>query len=282
MTKRTLLPASPSPVEDQNLTREIDINRIRVGEDRRPADGAFVAELIASVQVTGQINPIVVRPIIGNSKYEWSLVAGLNRLQALTTAGHKTILARILPLDDERAMLWQIDENLVRRDLSPAQTDIALAERRAIYNRSHDDKARAAHAANKAMGRRHDANDALAPAFTEQLADLTGSSRRSIERSVARAAAIGKDQLNLVVRTSLDRPSELDALAKLDVSERRDLIQRASAGEKVSAARHLKEKAEETEPSIDRLQAAWDGTPVDQQDTFLARNDLMRRSVSCS
>ena len=46
--------------------------------------------------------------------------------------------------------------------------------------------------------------------------------------------------LSEIIHTSLDRGTELDALAKLPPDEQRGLAQRAKAGEKVSAKQHLK------------------------------------------
>ena len=55
-----------------------------------------------------------------------------------------------------------------------------------------------------------------------------------MNRHLARAEAIG-DDLERVTGTSLDKGVELDALAKLPEPERKDLIDRAEAGEQVSA-----------------------------------------------
>ena len=63
---------------------------------------------------------------------------------------------------------------------------------------------------------------------------MTGESKRAINLNLARAEAIG-DDLERVTGTSLDKGVELDALAKLPEPERKELIDRAEAGEQVSA-----------------------------------------------
>lgn len=76
-------------------------------------------------------------------------------------------------------------------------------------------------------------------AFAAATAAISGQSVRSIQRDLARAEAIG-DDLPRVHGTSLDKGTELDALAKLPEAERKALIGRAAAGEKVSAVKALK------------------------------------------
>ena len=58
--------------------------------------------------------------------------------------------------------------------------------------------------------------------------------KQAINQHLARAEALG-DDLPRVTGTSLDKGVELDALAKLPEADRAELIERAQAGEKVSA-----------------------------------------------
>jgi hypothetical protein len=83
----------------------------------------------------------------------------------------------------------------------------------------------------------------LAPAFTTATAAITGAAERSIQRGVARAAALGPDLLRRLSGTSLDRGTELDALAALPPEARDELVERATAGKQVSAAAALKKSA---------------------------------------
>ena len=57
---------------------------------------------------------------------------------------------------------------------------------------------------------------------------------QSIDRSLARAAALGRD-LKVIAGTSLDKGVKMDALAKLAPDQRAGLIERAASGEQVSA-----------------------------------------------
>ena len=74
--------------------------------------------------------------------------------------------------------------------------------------------------------------------FAAETAALTGESLRSIQRHLARAVALG-DDLDRITGTSLDKGVEMDALAKLPEPQREELIERAVAGEKVSAVSEM-------------------------------------------
>ena len=65
----------------------------------------------------------------------------------------------------------------------------------------------------------------------------TGETKDKIQRSKKRVEILG-GILKKVVGTSLDKGSELDALAKLPEAEREDLADRAASGEK----RYLQER----------------------------------------
>ncbi len=79
---------------------------------------------------------------------------------------------------------------------------------------------------------------AQAKGFAASTAAITGESVRTIQRHIARAEAIGDDLLRLQ-GTSLDKGHELDALARMPAPARKALIDRAQAGEKVSAVAAL-------------------------------------------
>lgn len=72
--------------------------------------------------------------------------------------------------------------------------------------------------------------------FAADTAAVSGQSKRDINRDLARADALGPD-LDRIVGTSLDKGVELDALKAMPEPERKELIDRAAAGEKVSARR---------------------------------------------
>ena len=128
-----------------------------------------------------------------------------------------------------------------------------IFRRKAIYEELHPETKQhvaGAHGANKAMG---NASENSALAFTASTADATGKSRRSVEIAAARGEALG-DDLGAVTGTSLDKGVELDALAKMPKDERKGLIDRAKAGERVTARKELMERAKAGEVGFAKIE----------------------------
>jgi ParB/RepB/Spo0J family partition protein len=183
-----------------------------------------VASIAESIAVQGLLEPIAVRPR-GPTNY-W-LVFGRHRLEAVRKCGHTHIRAAILDgLNADAALLAEIDENLMRAELSPAERALHLAERKRVYEKLHPKTRRGVAGAEAKHGR---ASDRMS--FAESTAKATGKSKRTIQREVERALKI--HDLANVVDTSFDAPDQLDALAKLPEAMQRDFIHRAKAGERV-------------------------------------------------
>ena len=134
--------------------------------------------------------------------------------------------------------------------LGAAQEASAIFRRRAIYEELHPEtKAGVA----GGLARQGSANEKSA--FAESTADAIGKSRRSDEIAAARGEALG-DDLAMVTGTSLDKGVELDALAKLPEDERKGLIDRAKAGERVTARKEPKIAAEPRSSELSRTVGA--------------------------
>ncbi len=113
-------------------------------------------------------------------------------------------------MDDLHAELAEIDENLIRCQLTPAQEASAIFRRKAIYEALHPET-------KHGGDRKSDQVDNLATRserFTAATSDATGKDERTVRRAAARGEALG-DDLEAVAGTSLDKGVELDALAKL-------------------------------------------------------------------
>lgn len=216
----------------------------------RPVDAKAVNALAASIEESGLLNPVTVRRVqrsrSGQMCEVFEIIAGLHRVKAFRKLQRDTIPAIILDVDDLHAELLLIDENLCRNDLTPAERASAQARRKAIYQQLHPET-RAGAGTGGHAGRTKDdlanlAKSTAAPRFDEAAAEATGQSERSIRRDVTRGEALGDDVLAKVARTSLDKGEELDALAKLAPETRTELIERAAAGETVSAKSEAKKQ----------------------------------------
>jgi ParB family chromosome partitioning protein len=109
------------------------------------------------------------------------------------------------------AELAEVDENLIRSPLTPAQEASATFRRKAIYEELHPETKAGAAGAN-ARWNGKDANENSA--FASATSDAIGKSRRSVEIAAARGEALG-DDLDQTAETFLDKgsPRRCESLA---------------------------------------------------------------------
>jgi len=82
---------------------------------RRTFDEAKLYELAESIKHNGLIQPITVRP----NKQGFEIVAGARRYRAAQLAELFSVPARIVEIDDAKALEWQLVENSQRVDVHP-------------------------------------------------------------------------------------------------------------------------------------------------------------------
>src|SRR5438270_9004503 len=85
---------------------------------RAAYDESALAELAASIQASGVIQPIIVRP---HGEGRFHVIAGERRWMASKRLGKPTIPAVIRHVSPEKAMEMTIVENLQREDLNPME-----------------------------------------------------------------------------------------------------------------------------------------------------------------
>ena len=168
---------------------------------------------------------------------------GLHRLEAARKCGHQTIRAEVYDdLGDDEAKLLQIDENLCRAELSPAERAAHLVERKRFYETLHPETGHGGD--RRSAEARSSSHSENLKAFVEDTAAKTGKGRSTIAREAKRGADI-RDVAQLA-GTSLDLGAELDAMARLPEAEQRKLATAAKAGRKVSARQHSKKLKRES------------------------------------
>jgi len=166
---------------------EIPLSQIEVGDRLRTVDPAWVEFLAASIAERGQDTPIWVRKLGRGDKY--SLIAGGHRMAALKEAGKEVAIASVVKATETEAQLLEIDENLIRRELTPLDRATFLAQRKTVYEKLHPE--------TKQGGDRKSDQSAelcgLIPAFSEATAEKLGLSRRTIETAVQLHGLIVED-----------------------------------------------------------------------------------------
>ena len=197
---------------------------------------ANVDMLRSSIEQVGLIQPIRVRPagviVRGLGEQGFQIVAGHHRVAAARALGWVEIDAIVDTAEHLQAELMEIDENLCRAELTAAQRAQAIKRRKQIWEALHPAEIQVGQLVPPEIG--YGKPPPQRQKFASETAAISGESKRDVNRHLARAEAIG-DDLERVTGTSLDKGVELDALAKLPEPERKDLIDRAEAGEQVSA-----------------------------------------------
>ena len=232
-----------------NLTK-ITLRNVIASGQPRPLVTSEVDKLSASIKEVGLIQPITVRETVvlhGTAEKGWQIIAGHHRVAACRALGWTEIDAIVI--DDAshlQSELMEIDENLCRAELTASQRTGYTKRRKQIWEALHPVEIAVAHVAppqsESPMARPQ------TQGFAAATAEATGQSKATTNRAIARADALGDEALTKVTNTSLDSGVELDALAKMPAPERTELIERAAAGEQVSARTQAAPVAPKPEP----------------------------------
>lgn len=223
------------------------ISDVVIGETRRPVKSDYVQKLADSIKQIGLINPITIAP-------DNRLIAGYHRLQAFIQLGETRIPAVILNLSELEARLAEIDENLIRNEGSALERGEWLLERKIIYEELFPET-RYDSSERMSSVRHGEDISACQPAFTEDTAEKTGQSRRTIEQEIQIARDITPEVKDKIRDTELaDRKTDLLRLARMDPEQQEQIVDKIVSGEadtinharKILASEAVKETPELT------------------------------------
>jgi len=180
---------------------KVEIARIQVGQRKRKLDEAKVRSLAESLQIVGQLQPITVaRREYGN----YRMIAGLHRLEAAKLLGWETIEAQEFEGDVVAAELAEIDENLMRNDLTVLEQGEHLARRQELVGRN--------------VGRYPDPNRVTVTPLktTNEIAQEIGLSKESAKKRMQAARNIVPEVKDAIRNTEIaDSTTQLLELARL-------------------------------------------------------------------
>jgi ParB family chromosome partitioning protein len=206
---------------------EIPIAKIRIGDRLRAIDEDYAQLIAESMEEDGQRTPIEVRKI-GRQSGIYGLIAGAHRLRAKQLLGSETIFAVILEADDMVARRLEIEENLRRRELTPLDRAVFLAELKAIHDEMYpetahggDPKTRQNNKLDRMAKLGH-----LVPTFTEAQRERVGLSPRAIRRALALNDHIRPDVRATISTTWLaNSQTQLEALSRKTPDEQKAVAQ---------------------------------------------------------
>ena len=183
------------------MSKTISIDAIDDTNRLRPVDPAWVVTLAASIEESGLLQPIVVRPA-GN---RFTLTDGAHRLAALKSLGVEVLEVgeQVLVRDrsDDEARLAEIDTGLLRAELSPLDRALFLAERKDVYVRIHPETARGGDRRSEKVSKLKDdfklqtLQIGLPRRFTSEVADKIGLGQRAVYLSLNLASKIAPEAI---------------------------------------------------------------------------------------
>lgn len=177
------------------MTLRIKIADIKVPEGRRQLLG--LDELAESIRTIGLLNPITLTE-------DLRLVAGYHRLEACKRLGWSEIDATIITVNELDAELAEIDENLIRNELTDLERAEALARRKEIYEAKYPEAKRGtagAIASNKSLGRKIATSETVS--FANDTAAKIGLTPRTIQQDAQIATKIAPDVRDAIRNTPI-------------------------------------------------------------------------------
>ena len=238
---------------------KIKISDIKVNPGRREAKLEPVAELAKSIAAVGLLNPITLTA-------DYTLVAGLHRLEAVKQLGWTEIESTVAGMSGLQAELAGIDENIVRTRLTHQELGEQFLRRKELYEMIHPEtKAGAAQAAgmNHAVGNNVGAKLASrSKSFVEDTSEKTGMSKRTISRLLQIANYLTEDAKRIVHANNMTQDTALK-LSRLPGNQQVEAASLLADGKIQSVEQYQQERREK----ILALHASPPNTPPEDTRT---------------
>lgn len=240
-------------------TAEIEVRLIDADDRLRPVDPAWAEALAAAMHERGLDQPIVVRPLDGATGAEFALVAGGHRLAAARLLGWSTIRAEVRDLDALEARLVEIDENLVRHELTALDRAIFLRERKGVWERLYPQTAHGGE--RKSLKRKGEIKSQClrldqVGRFSAEAAAKIGLSERTVQAAIELAEKLDPEAVALLRGTEVVRNGAALALLGQLIPEEQLLVATAIArGEARDVRQALVAVGLKAPPSLDPQEA---------------------------
>lgn len=118
--------STPPDGRTRDELRDLPVELIAANADqpRKRFDPDALQALAASLEESGVLQPVLVRPVAGGT---YELVAGERRWRAARLAGLETLPALVRERDDAQSLEVALVENMAREDLNPMEEARAVA-----------------------------------------------------------------------------------------------------------------------------------------------------------
>lgn len=224
------------PIEDVSIDEIFDGNRLREIEP------AWAEAMAAAMEQGARLPPVVLRrpdPREGITQL-YALVSGGHRLVAHRFIGRVSIRAEISTYDALQARLAEIEENLIRHELTPLDRAVFLAEHKRVYEELYPDtqhgaapKSRKKREELKSQGLRFNS-----VRFTKAAAERCNLSERTVQAALTLVSALSPEAIQILRGTEWARnASELQRLSAEPADRQVRLARLHSRGEGATVAK---------------------------------------------
>ncbi len=247
---------------------KIAIADIVIPKKRKRELGDFSA-LAKSMELLGQLNPIVITS-------DNRLVAGLHRINAAKSLGWTTIECSRITFAELDAELAEIDENLIRNELTVLERAEHLKRRKEIYEAKNPETKKGA------KGGWHNNKTANLESeiisFSRDAAQATKTTKRTVEQDVKIATDIPEEVKEKLKDTPVaDRKVDLLKISRMDKEEQEKVAEKIAEGApSVKEAKkqiHREEKTP-TKEETKKASANWTLHCVECKAVQLAPNSI--------
>ena len=265
---------------------KVFLDSISVGRRARSIDKGRVNDLAASIEAIGLQQPI---SIYAPDEKTCVLVAGHHRIEAAKKLKWIEIDCVLVDLDDLDRELWEIDENLIRAELTEMERARHYKRRKEIFDaKAAAEKIPTSLSDGRGAGPQHQKQ------FDADTADKTGADKSTVRKSRKRADKIDPDVQDELqsddapeaLKKAADSGVELDALAALKPDEQKQAVEMMKDGRAESARDAVEvirgETPEEikTGKQLNSLRNAWKKASIEAQQQFLDWVDAQSKEAA--
>ena len=177
---------------------KVQISQIKVNKGRREANPEAIQELADSISQVGLINPITI-------DQEYTLIAGLHRLEAAKRLDWTEIECTVSSLDGLLAELAEVDENVVRKDLSAVEYSDLLLRRKEIYEMLHPETKNGGDRKSEKIRFAKCNSDSVAKPFIKDTAEKLGVHPATVARQIQTAKNLTPEAKDIIRDTGRSR-----------------------------------------------------------------------------
>ncbi len=238
--------------DSDSLPNTIALSQLRAGvyQPRKHMDEGALYELAESIKSQGVMQPILVRPVDADGRYQpltgrptatqhYEIIAGERRSRAAKLAGLEAVPVLIRDVADDQAAAMALIENMQREDLNPLEEAQGLQRLIREFGLTHEDAA-------QAVGRSRSAASNLLRLLN--LADQVQTMLTAGDLDMGHARAL----------LSLDKTTQISAAnqivgKKMSVREAESLVKKLSAEFNLTAVKPKAEKSRDTKRIEEQL-----------------------------